>query len=253
MEHAFNVKLAQDFSVNVALFLHHIKFWIFNNLANKRNIYDGHCWTYNTLDAFKITFPYWSKQTIETTIKHCVDGGLLIKGNYNKNKYDRTCWYALTSDSYQYFDEFLNEELMQPLSSLTSGNHDMYLVESRNLYQILKPDTNKPPIVPQGDEKCFDDFWALYPVHEAKAACVKVWSKEKLDKKAEEIMGKLHQQIREDDKFLKGYAPNPLKYLKEKRWEDEIKPSANYKPAVDKEALLAQQQVFEEAQNKQYM
>ena len=139
MEHAFNVNIASKYSVNVALFLHHVKFWTFYNLANNKNIHDGLCWTYNSLRAFQLIFPYWSKQTLETTISKCIKAGLIKKGNYNKTKYDRTSWYALTYEAYQYYDELLNNEFKDLL--FASGNKEFHFLKSRN--QLPE---NKQPI-----------------------------------------------------------------------------------------------------------
>jgi hypothetical protein len=164
MEHAFNVNVAKEFSVNVAIFLQHLRFWTFNNLVNKRNIYDGFCWTYNTLDAFKKTFPYWSKQNLETVIKNCLEAGLIIKGNYNQSKYDRTCWYALTYKSYGFFDELLDESFCEPLLKSISGNQEMGVLEFRNLFRRTKtpiPDTKpdtKPNIIGTPSEMPVDNF-----------------------------------------------------------------------------------------------
>src|SRR5690349_5519487 len=70
MEHAFNTNIAAQYDVNIAILLHNFKFWTFNNLANKRNIYDGLCWSYDTLEALGETFPYWSRRQLERVINN---------------------------------------------------------------------------------------------------------------------------------------------------------------------------------------
>jgi hypothetical protein len=153
MEHSFNVNIAKQYGVNIAIFLNNIAFWTFFNLATNKNIHDGLCWTYNSYDAFLKIFPYWTKQSLETIIKQCIKHRLLIKGNYNKSKYDRTCWYALTRESYKYFDQLeqlMNEKTLEnplePLPSLISYNQEMEKVESRN--QNLEIKTPIPDIKP---------------------------------------------------------------------------------------------------------
>lgn len=96
MEHHFNVNIAQQFNVNIAIFLNNIAFWIIKNSANRRHFYDGHYWTYNSTRAFSELFPYWSEKQIRLIISQSVKNGLLIEGNYNKSSYDRTKWFALT-------------------------------------------------------------------------------------------------------------------------------------------------------------
>lgn len=96
MEHHFNVSIAQKYNINIATFLHNIAFWTQHNIANKRNFHDGLYWTYNSYEAFTVLFPYWTYEQIRLIISKCIQEGLLIKGNYNKLKYDKTKWYALT-------------------------------------------------------------------------------------------------------------------------------------------------------------
>jgi hypothetical protein len=164
MNHQFNVKLAVDFSVNIALFLDHLKFWTFRNLANKTNIHDGLCWAYDTIDAMADIFPYWSKSQRETVIKSALDAELIVKGNFNKTRFDRTVWYALTPNAYAYFDELLNDKYLTTLYLSISEKSEMDFLEFRNGFpknRITIPDTDpdtdpdilKPPIIPLKNEK----------------------------------------------------------------------------------------------------
>ena len=41
-----------------------------------------------------------TERQIDYAMKKLVDAGLIIKGNYNKSAYDRTCWYAITKAGY---------------------------------------------------------------------------------------------------------------------------------------------------------
>jgi len=86
--------------------------------------------------------------------------------------------------------------------------------------QIKEP--NKPPISPRGLDR-FDEFWDMYPIKEAKKVCVKYWQTRNLDLIADKIIDKLYQQVNYDDKWLRGFAPNPTTYINQERWNDEIK------------------------------
>lgn len=96
MHHSFEVEIAANHGVNVAIFLNHISFWIQKNMANNKHNHEGRFWTYNSQEAFKEIFPYWTRQKLRTTIDYCLKNNLIIKGNFNETKYDRTTWYALT-------------------------------------------------------------------------------------------------------------------------------------------------------------
>lgn len=81
---------------------------------------------------------------------------------------------------------------------------------------------NKTPISPKGESVLFEEFWRLYPVKKGKKAALKKWNSLRLDNLAEEILSKLKLQIQFDDAWFRGFAPNPLTYLSQERWEDEI-------------------------------
>ncbi len=100
-----NEQMWIDFGLDSAVFLDTIAYWLKTNASNKqpRNFREGRYWTYNTLDALHTMFPGWSRDTIRGIIRKCVKNGLLIVGNFNKKKYDRTCWYTLTDKALEYY------------------------------------------------------------------------------------------------------------------------------------------------------
>lgn len=108
--HQFCPVVAKEFGVNIAIFLQNLSFWTQKNLANNKHMYDGYCWTYNTLDAFTELFPYFTKDQIRTIIDKSFEKKLIVKGNYNKIKQDRTIWYALTPKAYLYFIHLVNSK-----------------------------------------------------------------------------------------------------------------------------------------------
>jgi hypothetical protein len=96
MEHSFNIELAEKYGIEEAIIIQNMFFWIRHNVANRRNFYDDRYWTYNTTKAMQELFPYMSESKISRVINKLVNKGAIIKGNYNKIAFDRTCWYAFT-------------------------------------------------------------------------------------------------------------------------------------------------------------
>ena len=94
--HFFDIHIAEMYGVNCAVILQNIWHWVRKNEANGTNFYDGNYWTYNSTKAFKELFPYLSQKQIETALKKLRDEDIIITGNYNAVKYDRTLWYAIT-------------------------------------------------------------------------------------------------------------------------------------------------------------
>lgn len=96
MKHHFDVNFATKYGMAEAVLAENIFFWARKNAANGLHFHDGMYWTYNSGRAFSLLFPYISARTIDRALTHLVDEGILLKGNYNEDKMNRTLWYALT-------------------------------------------------------------------------------------------------------------------------------------------------------------
>jgi hypothetical protein len=126
MDHAFNTTIAQDYDVNIAILIADLKYWTYKNLISKNNIHNGLCWTYNTVQALSETFPYWTRHQIEHLLKKAEVNGLIVSGNFNHNKYDRTKWYAITPIVYKYYDELQSDIFLERLYSSISEKSEMH-------------------------------------------------------------------------------------------------------------------------------
>jgi len=115
-QHHFNVSLAKDYDVSIAIFLTNLAFWTKQNLANKRNIKGGFCWSYNTLEAFADLFPYWTEKNISYITAKAEKEGLLVRARLAKKKSDRMWFYALTPKAFEYFQELLVDKYIQILN-----------------------------------------------------------------------------------------------------------------------------------------
>lgn len=237
-----NSNIAVAHSINAAIFLQQLSQWTFRNLANNHHIYDGHVWSFNTLEAYEKIFPFWNRRQLETLINNLVKDGLILKGNYNKHKYDRTCWYALSYMAMNFFPELMKPEFLDAMLGLISQKCEMetpdfggntimenHFTKMRNgdhenvtpipTYYTTYKDT---PIVPSGDEKNFSDFWEIYPVKKGRKKCEDKWKRLNLDAKASVIIDKVKQQIVGDDQWKRGFVPNPYTYINGSLWEDEL-------------------------------
>ena len=98
MEHYFNVEIAKVYGIEEAIFIHNMFFWIKKNVANNRHKHDGRYWTYNSSKAFAELFPYFNEKKIYRLLADMCQKKILIKGNFNKNAFDRTTWYSLSDE-----------------------------------------------------------------------------------------------------------------------------------------------------------
>lgn len=97
--HSFNVDIARECGVLPAILYQNIAYWVEKNAANSTNAHGGHYWTYCSLNAFCEIFSYMSKMQIRTALNKLIESGLIIVGDFNRNKYDRTKWYTTTDES----------------------------------------------------------------------------------------------------------------------------------------------------------
>lgn len=94
--HHFNVQVAEELGVNAAILAANVQFWCAKNEANesKRHFHEDKYWTFNSISALEKLFPYLTVKQIRTALDKCVEDGLLLCGQFNKDKRDRTKWYA---------------------------------------------------------------------------------------------------------------------------------------------------------------
>lgn len=116
MNHSFNIYYAKRYGLNEAIMISNFQFWIAKNKANGSHQYDERTWTYNSVKAFEELFPYMTSSQIRRCLESLVEQEVLIKGEYNKNPYDRTSWYAFNDEN-----AFLIKQL--DLSNLTNGDY----------------------------------------------------------------------------------------------------------------------------------
>ncbi|TQO55615.1 hypothetical protein [Paraclostridium bifermentans] len=108
---------ANVLGLNEAIVVQQIHYWLNINEKANINIYDDKVWTYNTYDVWqKENFTFWSVRTLKSIFKKLEDKGILIKGNYNKKKYDRTLWITLNYNKL--------EELLLQYENDTECNHN---------------------------------------------------------------------------------------------------------------------------------
>ena len=96
MTHTFDVDIAKEYGVDIAIVVNNIAFWLQKNKANGKHIHDGKVWTYNTTKAFTELFPYWTDNQIRRILGNMQKAGIIEVGNHNATAYDRTKWYTFT-------------------------------------------------------------------------------------------------------------------------------------------------------------
>lgn len=114
MSYQFDVDVAMAVGVEAACVFQNIAYWCSYNITNNKNYYDGNYWTYNSAKAFEKQFPFFNARKISRLLDSLKEAGLIDVGSYNKQKYDRTKWYAVTTKGWQLLEN-------THLSKMTNG------------------------------------------------------------------------------------------------------------------------------------
>ena len=137
MQHSFDVNVAKEFGILEAILLNNLEFWIAKNEANGTNYYDGTYWTYNSTKAFNELFPYVSQRQIQNALKKLKEKGIIQTGNYNKSSYDRTLWYAFTTEG-----KSIMQKCKMDYANLVKDNANMLNGNVENVEPIPNINTN---------------------------------------------------------------------------------------------------------------
>lgn len=86
--------IAKKCGVHAALLMDYIRIeTIENDCAFNAQ---AHSWERISEKDFIEQFPFMSSRQISYAIKKLIDNNLIITGNFNESKFDKTLWYSLT-------------------------------------------------------------------------------------------------------------------------------------------------------------
>ncbi|SHH76886.1 DnaD domain-containing protein [Clostridium magnum] len=111
----FQPKLAQLLGLNETIIINQIHYW----LKKKKNIIDGRPWVYNTYENWQEQICFLSVSTIKKAIKKLESMGIVIAGNFNRSKIDKTKWYTIDYEVIQKLYETENEKIFEDKISQT--------------------------------------------------------------------------------------------------------------------------------------
>lgn len=149
--------LATKIGLNEAIMVQQIHYWLIKNEERSINYHDGRYWTYNSYDNWQKEFPFFSVSTIRRTIKSLESQGLIIVGNYNKLKIDRTRWYTI---DYQKLKSIDNSPCVQNEQMDCSKWTDSHTKMNRPLPETTAETNNKDKRLHH--LQASDDFVSIY-------------------------------------------------------------------------------------------
>ena len=210
--HHFDVEDAMKYGVEKAVVLSNIRFWLNNNKNKDLSTvkHDGYYWMYNTAKDMSNVLPYFTQSKVQRLLKQLEDDGVLIVGNYNKVKYDRTKWYTLSEFTY-------DDNCSTQIPELNIGNEH---IEQPIQDSKTNTKTNNKINIP------FSDFWDKYDYCKGKKSDVEAKWIALTDEDRLLTMESLDTYLLSTPD--KTYRKYPMSYLNTEAWNDEhVVPVAN--------------------------
>lgn len=106
-------------SSDEAIVLQQLHYW----LSRTNNVQsDGHKWIYNSMTDWLKQFPWInSRNTLSGYFNDLEKRGLVITGNFNKVKFDKTKWYRINYDALTDLEQRLSEKHSSNAQKLSNG------------------------------------------------------------------------------------------------------------------------------------
>ena len=149
----FSTKDANQYGVDGAILLHHIRYWVAKNEANDKNYHDERYWTYNSQTAFSKLFPFWTARKIGRLLTKLEEDGVILSGNYNDKRYDRTKWFTLVNG----ITDLGGIHLSKMTNALTKNDSPI----PDNNHSITQSTTKRGLVFPFESKK-FLKFWGIW-------------------------------------------------------------------------------------------
>ncbi len=111
-------------NVHEAIILQQVQYW----LSRSNFIFNNRKWVYNTLDEWHEQFPWITKKSVGDKFRSLEKKGILIVGNFNKLKYDRTKWYSIDYDK---LNSLINNENIDENVDMTDKEVSSSCIEKK--------------------------------------------------------------------------------------------------------------------------
>lgn len=200
---------------------------------------EGKCFAFQSTLAFECRY---SARRLNTRIKNLCEKNLIRR----KRKW-KSYTYFLSDTLIESLDKLSydkSEESQFDIRSIDNMSNDQ---RTNCLTTIDIEKKNKRDRLNTIDLPGFEEFWLLYPKKVGRKPCLAKWRSLGLESKYEQIIKALQIQI---EIVFKGmntqFIPNPLTYLNQERWNDEIMedPNADHQRTGKLNGRQAQQQDY---------
>lgn len=230
--HSFDTGIAIQLGIHAAIVYNHIIYWIKINACKNENMFiDGKYWMFETQAQMAEFLEYMTVEEVKKAVVKLLNAGLLIKGNYNTNPFDKTAWYSVPDQS------IIKKTLTKaPYGAIDNANgRDR---ERRTAPSLYINNNNKtvlfcvdaPPVAPLPQEKIFktvkknfegqDIVVSKEDLYSQAVLMRKNWTKEEIEN-VWDILDKYADPMRDWFKFCEGTIENLRKTSKIKKLKEQ--------------------------------
>lgn len=152
-----------------AIILQQVHYWTQKNM----NIRDGYSWVYNSMKEWHKQFYWISESSVKRIFTKLEKKGVLITGNYNKAKFDKTKWYRIDYGALDEIEQRLGQFDLTNRPKRPNGEGQ---VDPTNTIDYTETTTSNNTSTAKAvdrvsDKQLKEDFeklWKLYPRKEGK-------------------------------------------------------------------------------------
>ncbi len=216
--------LAAKYGTDAAIFLHNIVYWTLKNQSEDRHFHEGRYWMQASLNGLAALYPLWSAPQIKRIIAKLRDAGVLLVGDFNEDRMVRTNWYSPSDEILALYDDGIDTAAIRRNRKMQGTKSSGVGTKSENANKDKEESKEDiSPLTPQGADKLFDQFWAVYPKKKGKEQARKAWKKLAPDKDLCRQMSAALKWQKQSQEWLKDggqFIPYPASWLNGHRWED---------------------------------
>lgn len=155
-----NAKLAVILGLSESIVLQQMNYWI----EKSKHIIEGKRWIYNTYSNWQEQLPFFCESTIRRIIKKLEGMDIILSGNFNKSKMDKTKWYSINYSALDKLEEKFNVKDIEENSSI-NNQHMCENMDELNCENLAVDITNLNKTIPEittetedEEEKGFNDI-----------------------------------------------------------------------------------------------
>lgn len=139
-----DVNLAVILGVSESIIVQQMIYW----LERSKHIIEGRPWIFNSYVNWQKQLPFFCESTIRRLIKKLEDMEIILSGNFNKSKMDKTKWYSINYDALNKLQQdFNNEQMNKTFEEKNCSNLSVDETNFTKPIPEITPETNLKDVV----------------------------------------------------------------------------------------------------------